>query len=344
LNCRYNISAKNASIVYLKGIEMKMMALSAQKANRMIGHKEKSFLEEIKENRVYYLMALPGIAFLILFCYIPYYYLVVAFQDFNLRDGIAGSPWVGLDNFRFFFSAGGYAFRTTFNTLFLNILFITTNLVAQVSLAVFVNEIKNKYFKSITQSFYFFPFFLSWVVIGEIIYNVFSSDYGAMNNILSGFGLPAIKWYKHPEYWRGILVLANLWKNTGYGTLVYLATMSGFDSAYYEAAIVDGANRMQCIRRITLPMLRPTMVILVLYSVGRIMFGDFGMVYGVVRDIGPLLEKVEIIDTYVFRAFRQTGSIGMSVAIGLYQSVFGLIIIILTNKAAKKINDGTALF
>ena len=213
-------------------------------------------------------------------------------------------------------------------------------------MAIFVNEIKNKYFKSITQSFYFFPYFLSWVVIGEIIYNLFSSDYGAINNILSNVGIQPVEWYKHPEYWRSILLAANIWKNTGYGTLVYLATLSAFDSSYYEAAIVDGANRIQCIWRITLPMLKPTMIVLVLFSIGRIFFGDFGMVYGVVRDIGPLLSKVEIIDTYVFRAFRQMGAagIGMSVAVGLYQSLVGLIIIILSNRFAKKINDGSALF
>ena len=293
-----------------------------------------------------YSMAIPGIVFLILFCYIPYYYLVVAFKDFNLRDGVLGSPWVGFENFKFFFSSGGKGYETTRNTLLLNTYIIIASLIAQVGLAIFVNEIKSKYFKNITQSFYFFPYFLSWVVIGEIIYNLFSSDYGAINNMLPFLGIQPVEWYKHPEYWRSILVIANVWKNTGYGTLVYLATMSSFDSSYYEAAKVDGANRIQCIWRITLPMLKPTMIVLVLFSIGRIFFGDFGMVYGVVRDIGPLLSKVEIIDTYVFRAFRQMGAagIGMTVAVGLYQSVVGLIVIVLSNRFAKKINDGSALF
>jgi multiple sugar transport system permease protein/putative aldouronate transport system permease protein len=307
-------------------------------------HNKKTFFNEVKENKIIYAMAVPGILFLIVFCYIPYYYLVVAFQDFNLRDGILKSPWIGFDNFKFFFSAGGYAARTTFNTLIINTAIIITNLIAQVTLSLFVNEIKNKYFKSITQSLYFFPYFLSWVVIGEIIYNLFSSDYGAINNILTVIGLQPVQWYKHPEYWRIILVAANIWRSTGYGTLVYLATMSGFDPSFYEAAKVDGANRFQCIRRITIPMLKPTMVVLVLFSIGRLFFGDFGMVYGVVRDIGPLLDKVEIIDTYVYRAFRQTGSVGMSVAVGLYQSLFGFILIVLTNRFAKKFNDGSALF
>ena len=307
---------------------------------------KKSFLGEIIENRIFYGMALPGVIFLILFCYIPYYYLLVAFKDFNLRAGVWASPWVGIDNFRFFFSSAGDAWRVTSNTLLLNVYFILSGLIAQVGLAIFVNEIKNKVFKNVTQTMYFFPYFLSWVVIGEIVYNMFSSDYGSVNHVLTTLGLPAIEWYKHPEYWRAILVFTNIWRGTGYGALVYLATMSGFDYSYYEAAKVDGANRLQCILRLTLPMLKPTMIILVLFSVGRIFFGDFGMVYGIVRDIGPLLDKVEVIDTYVYRAFRQQGpaGIGMTVAVGLYQSVFGFIVIVLTNRLAKKFNDGSALF
>ena len=325
-------------------INMKEQSIIRNKDHHSI--KRNGFIKEIRTNKLTYSMAVPGIIFLIFFCYIPYYYMVVAFKDFNLRDGVFGSPWVGLENFKFFFSAGGKAFETTRNTLLLNSYFIIFNLIAQVGLAIFVNEIKNKLFKNITQSFYFFPYFLSWVVIGEIIYNLFSSDYGAVNNILSGIGMQRIEWYRHPEYWRTILVIANIWKSTGYGTLVYLATMSSFDSSYYEAAIVDGASRFQCIRRITLPMLKPTIIILVLFSMGRIFFGDFGMVYGVVRDIGPLLSRVEIIDTYVFRAFRQMGAagIGMSVAVGIYQSVFGLLVIVLSNKLAKRFNEGSALF
>lgn len=310
--------------------------------------KKKSFLSEIASNKITYAMAIPGILFLICFCYIPYYYMLVAFKDFNLRDGLLGSPWVGLNNFKFFFSGGiqGKAFQTTVNTLLINTYIIIASLIAQVGLAILVNEIKNKAFKAITQSLYFFPFFLSWVVIGQIIYNLFSSDYGTINGILNTLGLQPIEFYKHPEYWRSILVGANIWRNTGYGMLIYLASMASFDTAYYEAAVVDGATRFQCIWRITLPMLRPTMVILVLFSVGRIFFGDFGMVYGVVRDIGPLLDKVEVIDTYVYRAFRQMGpaGTGMTVAVGLYQSVLGLITIMLSNKFAKKFNDGAALF
>ncbi len=299
---------------------------------------------ELAANSVAYAMALPGLMVLIAFSYVPFYYIVTAFQKFNLQAGVFGSQWVGLRNFNFFFGMGGKALQITFNTLLLNALFIIFGVVFQTGIALLVNEINGKLFKKITQTIYFFPYFLSWVVIGQIIYNLLSSENGSINVMLRQIGLEGISFYKHPEYWRTILVLSYLWKATGYGSMVYLATLSGFDTSYYEAAIVDGATRLQCMFRITLPLLKPVILVMTLFSVGRIFFGDFGMVYGVVRDVGPLLQKVEIIDTYVYRSFRQTGNIGMSVAIGLYQSVMGLITIVLSNRVVKQFNEGTALF
>lgn len=309
-----------------------------------VRHKLSTFVGEISRNRIAYMMAFPGFLYLLLFAYLPFVYVVSAFQDFNLVDGILGSPWVGFENFEFFFGAGGNAWNLTANTLLLNTLFIFCGMALQVTVALLVNEIRSRGFKKITQTFYFFPFFLSWVVIGEIVYSLLSSEYGAINNVLVTLGLEPVRWYRNPQYWRGILVFTRLWRGTGYGTLVYLAAIAGFDRGYYEAALIDGANRFQCMTRITLPMLRPTIVVLVLFALGRMFFGDFGMIYGIVRDVGPLLSKVEIIDTYVYRAFRATGSISMNVAIGLYQSVFGLITIVVFNRVGKRVNEGSALF
>jgi putative aldouronate transport system permease protein len=306
--------------------------------------KSRTFLQEIVENRLVYFMALPGLIILFLFCYLPFMYIVVAFKDFNIVDGIFNSPWVGLDNFKFFFSTGRKAFQITFNTVYLNSLFIGANLILQVGFAVLINELKNKFFKRITQSIFFFPYFLSWVVIGEIIYGLFSSDVGAVNSILNSIGLESISWYRQPGYWRTILVGANIWRFTGYGTIIYLAVISGFDPAIYEAGVVDGMSRLQAIRYITLPMLKPTMFLLVLFSIGRIFFGDFGMVYAIVRDIGPLLEKTDVIDTYVFRALRRSGDFSMSTAIGIFQSFLGFILIFFTNKLAKRLNESYRLF
>ena len=182
---------------------------------------------ELQRNAIPYLMAVPGLLLIIAFAYLPFGYILSAFQRFNLQDGILGSEWVGLRNFAFFFKLGGKALQITWNTIWLNTLLIGAGLVFQVGLALMVNEIRSTWFKKVTQTIYFFPYFLSWVVIGEIIYNLLSSDYGAINGMLAQLGLAPVAWYKHPEYWRGILVMASLWKGAGYGSLVYLATLSG---------------------------------------------------------------------------------------------------------------------
>lgn len=308
------------------------------------GKKQDSFRKEIRNNRLMYLMSLPGILYLILFCYLPMVFIVIAFKEFNVRDGLFGSPWVGFKNFEFFFSGASKVWQTTYNTVVLNVLFIVTDLIFQMGIAILFNEIHNKYFKKVTQSIYFFPYFLSWVVIGAIIYNLFASDYGAINGMLKTLGLQAVAWYNHPEYWKAILVGAHIWKWTGYGSLIYMSAMAGFDNSVFEAARVDGASKFQSIRNITIPMLMPTATILVLFAIGRIFFGDFGMVYGVVRDVGPLLQTTEVIDTYVYRSMRQTGDFAFSAAIGIWQSTLGIIVIIISNRFSKRFNDGTSLF
>ena len=307
-------------------------------------YKRNKFLYEIAKNKVLYLMSAPGVIFLLLFCYVPMGFIIIVFKQYNVHDGIFGSPWIGLKNFQFFFSSASKVWQTTYNTIIINASFIISDLIFQISIAILLNEIRNKYFKKLSQTLLFFPFFLSWVVIGSIIYNMFSNDYGAINSTLKSLGIETINWYMHPEYWRPLLVGAHIWKVTGYGSLVYLATISGFDTTIYEAAIVDGATKFQRIRFITLPLLVPTATILALFSIGRIFFGDFGMVYGIVRDFGPLLETTEVIDTYVFRSLRQYGNFSMSAAVGIYQSFLGLIVIMLSNRLVKKINSGNALF
>lgn len=289
-------------------------------------------------------MSIPGIIYLFLFCYLPMMYIIIAFKDYNVQDGIFGSPWVGFRNFEFFFSMGSKAWQSTYNTFVLNILFIVFDLIFQISVAILINEVKNKYFKNVTQSIFFFPYFLSWVVIGAIVYNLLSGEYGAINGVLGLLGIEPVRWYNNPQYWKAILVITHIWKWTGYGSIIYMSAMAGFDTSYYEAATVDGASRFKCIRHITIPLLVPTATILVLFSVGRIFYGDFGMVYGVVRDVGPLLDTTEVIDTYVYRAMRKTGDFSFSAAIGIYQSILGFIVVFFSNKLSKRFNDNTSLF
>ena len=313
---------------------------------RLNGKKKLRFpvFKELYANRVAYLMSLPGILIIFAFSIIPMAFIPLAFEKYNFNTGFFRSPFVGFDNFEFFFSLGNKVWQTVFNTVYLNVLFIATGLIFQMGVAIAINEIKGKIFKRVSQSIFFFPYFLSWVVIGSIIYGLLSTEYGSINTILVSLGYSPVRWYARPEYWRAILVFTRIWKTTGYGSIIYLAAISGFDTTCYESALVDGANRFQQIRFLTLPMLKPTAIILVLLSIGTIFYGDFGMIYAIVRDVGPLLEKTEVIDSYVFRSLRGTFNFSVPTAIGLFQSTIGMITILICNHLAKKVNEGTALF
>ncbi|MDF2611926.1 MAG: binding-protein-dependent transport system inner rane component [Lachnospiraceae bacterium] len=305
--------------------------------------KKTGFIKEIKQNRILYLMCLPALAVLIAFCYIPFTGIWMAFTDFNVVDGIFGSKFVGLDNFKYFFDGNSTAWKVTINTLVINLFCIIFGLIVPISIAIFFNEVRGKLFKKLTQSAMFFPYFLSWVVVGAIIYGFFARDVGLVNGVREMLGLDPISWYAEPKYWKAIIIFANVWKWSGYNSIIYMAAMSGFDPSLFEAAEIDGANKIQRIWYLTLPMLKSTAVVLVLLSVGRIFYGDFGMIYGIVGNNPSLSDAVSVIDTYVYSSMRILG-FSYSTAIGLYQSIMGLILVTLANKFAKKINDGEGLF
>ncbi len=233
--------------------------------------------------------------------------------------------------------------QVIYNTLFINFFGIILGLVVPISIAIFFNEIRSRIFKKLTQSFMFFPYFLSWVVVGAIIYGLFSSDVGVINHMLRSFGMQPVKWYAEPKYWKAIIIFADMWKWSGYSSIIYMAAMANFDGTLYEAAEVDGANKLQRIFRLTLPMLKPTAVVLTLMCIGRIFYGDFGMIYGIVGNNPVLMDAVTVIDTYVYQTMRTMG-FSYSTAIGLFQSLMGLILVTLANKLAKKINEGEGLF
>ncbi len=304
---------------------------------------KKGFIKELKRNRELYIMCLPALIVLILFCYIPFAGTWMAFTDFNVVDGIFGSPFVGLDNFKYFFVTSSMGWKVTYNTLFINFFGIILGLIVPITIAIFFNEIQSKVFKKLTQSFMFFPYFLSWVVVGAIIYGFFSTDVGVINNLLRSLGLEPVKWYAEPKYWKGIIIFANMWKWSGYSSIVYMAAMASFDGSLYEAAEVDGANKLQRIWSLTLPMLKPTAVVLTLMSIGRIFYGDFGMIYGIVGNNPVLADAVTVIDTYVYQTMRTLG-FSYSTAIGLFQSLMGLILVTLANRMAKRYNEGEGLF
>ena len=221
-----------------------------------------------------------------------------------------------------------------------------------------MNEVRNGPFKKISQSAMFFPYFLSWVVVGAILYGFLTSNFrvdrktgellitganGIVNRIIMAFGGTPVRWYAEAKYWKTIIILLDVWKWAGYNSIIYMAAMSGFDGSLYEAATIDGASRFQQIRYLTIPMLKPTVVTLTLMCIGRIFYGDMGMIWGVVGQNQTVLDAVTVIDTYVYTSMRTMG-MGYSTAIGLCQGLMGLILILLANWAAKKINDGEGLF
>jgi ABC-type polysaccharide transport system permease subunit len=298
---------------------------------------------ELNKNRWGYLMALPGIVFLLMFSYLPMSGLVLAFKDYNRVDGIFGSPWIGLRNFESFITSPD-VLRVAFNTLYLNALFIVFGTLVQIVIAILLHEAAKKWFKKAAQSLLFFPYFVSWVVVGELVYSILSKDFGSLDKILAQLGLPQIEWYTEPQYWRAILVFVYIWKWTGYGAIIYIAALTSIDTTYYEAATVDGANRWQQVKHITLPLLMPTTIILTLLAIGRICYGDFGMIFGIVKENGILMPTTDILDTYVYRSLRVYNDIGMSTAVGFVQSIMGFILVYASNRLARKIGDGTSLY
>lgn len=301
------------------------------------------FVHELRKNKIMFLMILPAIIYFLVFCYAPMFGTVLAFKRYNYADGILNSPWVGFDNFKFLYRSGTL-WRVTRNTVLYNLAFLVLDAVLQVSLAVLLNEIAGKYFKKIAQSIMFLPYFVSAVLLASLVYNIFGYEHGTLNTILSSLGLEKFDAYNTPTAWIFILTFFHVWKGLGYGMVVYLAAITGINSEYYEAARVDGASKWKQIRYITLPMLKPTVVILTLFSIGKIMKGQFELFYQVVGSNGVLYKTTDIIDTYVFRMTTQSFDPGMATAAGLYQSVFGLILILTVNKIVKRIQPDYALF
>lgn len=306
------------------------------------------FFKDVVKNKVMLFMVLPGAVWFFFFSYLPMVGTVIAFKEYRFsKDGfwasIVNSKWVGFDNFKFLFSTDD-AYIITRNTLLYNIAFITIGLVLSVVLAVVLSEIVNKKLAKLYQTAMFLPYFLSWVIVGYFAFSFLSSERGMLNQIFEYFGWDAVQWYADPTFWPYILVFVYLWKAVGYSSVVYLASIMGIDKSLYEAAMIDGANKWQQIRSITLPMLSPIITIMTLLAIGKIFYADFGLFYQVPRDSGTLYSVTNVIDTYVYRGLKTTGEIGMSTAAGLYQSVVGFALVMFSNYIVRKFNKDSALF
>lgn len=300
--------------------------------------------EKVKKWLPLYLMMLPGAIYLIVNNYIPMFGMIIAFKKVDFSKGIFASDWIGLKNFEFLFASDDAAVITR-NTILYNVAFIFLNTTLGILFAIFICDILNKRLKKLYQSAILFPFLMSMVIVGYIVYAFFSMQSGIVNKtILPLLGKDPIFWYNEPKYWPAILIFVNTWKGIGYGCLIYISAINGIDPTYYEAAELDGAGKLKQIWHITLPCILPSIITLTLLSIGKIFYSDFGLFYQVPRDSGMLYSTTNVIDTYAYRGLMKQGNIGMSSAAGVYQSVVGFVLVLLSNLVVRKVSKENALF
>ena len=294
----------------------------------------------------FYLMFIPGFLYLLINNYIPMYGLQLAFKSFSYKKGISGSAWIGWKNFKFLFATGDAAIMIR-NTLVYNIIWIVVGAILGIAVAILFNEVAGKFAKRFYQTAILLPYLMSMVVVAYLVYAFFATDTGLINNtIIKGLlgKEEGLSWYTKPEYWPFILVFVQQWKTIGFNMLLYLSSLLGIDKSYYEAAMLDGASRWQQIRLITLPLLKPTVIMLVILNLGQIFRSDFGLFYQVPMNQGTLYSTTQTIDTYVYRALLVNNNIGMSAAASFVQSVVGFIFIVAANAIVRKVDSNSSLF
>lgn len=301
--------------------------------------------DSFRRNLSLFALACPAIIAILIFCYLPMGGAVIAFKDYNVRDGIFGSEWVGFKNFEFFFRSSD-AWRVIRNTLGLNLLFIFSGIIVAVILALVMYEIKSRVAVKVYQTSLILPHFFSWIIVSYMVYALLNPRIGLLNQFLSNFSDSWINynWYAKAEKWPVILLIASIWKKMGMDMVVYYAGLMGINNEYFEAAELDGANKLQKIWYISLPSISSLIIMMTILALGGIFRADFGLFYSVPMNSGLLYETTDVIDTYIFRALKDVGDVGMSSAIGLFQSVVGLITVVLTNTIVSRLDSDSALF
>lgn len=302
-----------------------------------------NILREILRNKVLFLMLLPVILYFILFDYMVMPGAYVAFVDYNISKGIFGSEFLGLKNFEFL-TRSGELWNITKNTLLYNLVFLVLGNIIQITFAVMLSEVGSRWFKKTTQSLILLPNFISMVIVGVFAYNLFNFNNGFINTMLTSIGLERYEFYSDPGIWKYIIVAFNIWSSTGYGMIVYLATITGISHELHEAAYIDGASNWKRIRFITLPLLKPTFVLLLLFGLGGILSGAFDLFYNLIGTNSLLYPQTDIIDTFVFRSLVGQFNFSMGAAVGFYQSLLGLIIVLSVNFIVRKVEPDSALF
>lgn len=299
--------------------------------------------ENIKKYIPFMIMMLPGLIYLFVNNYIPMFGMILAFKNYKYNKGIFGSKWVGFDNFQYLFQTGD-AWNITRNTILYNGAFIIIDMVFAVTVAIMLNDIRRNWHKKAFQTFILLPYLISMVVVSYIGY-AFMSNTGFLNNtILPLLGIDPVSWYTTPKYWPFIIIFIHVWHGIGYYCIIYLSSLVGIDPGYYEAAQLDGATKWQQIRYVTLPFLKGTIITMLLLSIGKIFYSDFGLFYQVPMNSGALYDVTSTIDTYVYRGLMQSYNVSMTAAAGVYQSVVGLVLVVAANALVKRISKENAIF
>ena len=306
-----------------------------------------SVKKRLRKYRFLYLLALPSFAYLVINNYMPMVGLTLAFKNYNFAMGIMKSPWCGIKNFTFLFKSkwAGIMFR---NTIGYNLAFLVFGTVLAIFVAILLGEIRNERAKKAYQTLILIPHLVSMVLVGYIVYAFLANKNGFINQgILLPLGVSDSdipNWYMEAKKWPVILTIVYLWKGFGFSSIVYYATIIGFDKSYYEAAVVDGASVWQQITRITLPLLKPTIIILTIMSLGRMFSSDFGLFYQVPMNTGALYSTTTTIDTFVYRALMEDHDIGRSLAAGFLQSILGFVLVVIANTIVRRIEPDSALY
>ncbi|WP_128659738.1 ABC transporter permease [Paenibacillus sp. 598K] len=299
-------------------------------------------LRMMKKNAGLSMLALPGFLLIIIFNYVPLYGLLLPFKSYRYNLGIWNSPWVGFENFGFLFR-GDVLYRVLRNTLLYNLTFIVLGTTLSVIVALLLYELSRRFVKAY-QTILFIPYFISWVVAGFAFRSLFDMEYGVINRVLISMGEQPILWYSEPKYWPYIIVIAAVWKGLGYSSVIYYAALMGIDSEYYDAAKIDGASKLRQAFSISVPIIKPMIVMLVILQIGSICYSDFGLFYNVTLNSSLLYSTTDVIDTFVYRSLIDLGDIGMASAAGFFQSIVGFCLVLATNTIVKKINPENSLF
>ncbi|GHU59399.1 protein LplB [Spirochaetia bacterium] len=319
------------------GSDMSTLHTGAKAPLPPLGQKKFNWSKHLKRYFWLYLFLLPGVVYLIIFKYIPMVGVLIAFEDYNNVRGVFGSPFVGLKHFRYLFESNEF-YRVFANSLLLSLYRMAAGFPAPILLALLLNEIHSQGYKRVMQTILYLPHFISWVVIYGILLSFVSPTTGILNVLIMRFGGEPIPFMMSTKYFRGIVVLTDIWKGAGWGTVVYMASMAGIDPTYYEAAILDGAGRMKRILYVTLPMISGTIIVMLILRVGSLLGNGFEQIFLMQNALNS--EVSEVLETYTYKVGLREGRFSFSTAVGLFQSVVGFVLIFITNKLSRKFGEG----